>query len=356
MGSRTRISGQAGFSLMELLISMGTMIIVTGAAFALISGSLKFTTTTYHMTDAQQNLRNAHEIITRDLMTAGNGLKGIGTIQVPSTFVSNYLAVSPLISTPGYVNLSIITSDYNVAGTVAIAQSSPSTTVLDKSARLTVLSQDTNWNSGATVSLAAGKITVSGSNTNIAVGTTNVGNFAAGEIYAIVAQNSMAFGLISSINTGTGVLTLTNGDTYGINQTGAGTPINAVSSAGTVATSIMRVNMIHYFVNANKMLVRRVFGVQGAAFIDNAVAEHVANLQFRYITNLPNANGFTSLPTNALTTSQQQVSVRQIETTITTETAKAVNLTTANNGGRQTISSTSSTSVRNMQFRQALSP
>src|SRR5215467_2878790 len=86
---------QAGFSMMELLISLATMTVIAGAAFALVGSSLKFTHATYHTTDAEQGLRNAHEILNRDLTTAGNGLRGVGTIKVPSGFVSNYLTLTP---------------------------------------------------------------------------------------------------------------------------------------------------------------------------------------------------------------------------------------------------------------------
>ncbi len=127
-----KLNRQAGFSMMELLISLATMTIITGAAFALIGGSIKFTNATFHMTDAEQTMRTAHEIINRDLTTAGNGLRGVGTIQAPSGFVQNYLTVSPVISSPGYVNLSLVTSDDNIAGTTAVLQTNPAVNVLNE--------------------------------------------------------------------------------------------------------------------------------------------------------------------------------------------------------------------------------
>ena len=81
-----RLSRQEGFSMMELLVALATMTIVTGCAFALIGGSLRFASATYHVTDAEETLRTGHEIINRDLTTAGDGLKGIGTITVASLY------------------------------------------------------------------------------------------------------------------------------------------------------------------------------------------------------------------------------------------------------------------------------
>ena len=210
---------QAGFSMMELMISMTIMTIVTGCAFALIGGSIKFTNATFHMTDAEQTLRTAHEIINRDLTTAGNGLKGVGNIWVPSAFVANYLTLTPDAADPNYVNLALVVSDDNIPANTAVPQSNPAATVLGGSDRMTMLTQDTSFNNGNAVSLFAGQITVAGSNTNIAVGAANIGLFQAGEIYAVTTQNGMAFGVITSINAGTNTLVMANGDVYGLNQT-----------------------------------------------------------------------------------------------------------------------------------------
>ncbi|MDQ1446911.1 MAG: hypothetical protein QOI20_3375 [Acidimicrobiaceae bacterium] len=353
MSVNSKFNRQAGFSMMELLISLGMMAIITGAAFALIGSSLKFSNSTFHITDAEQTMRTAHEIVNRDLTTSGDGLKGIGTIQVPVGFVSSYLTQTPITcpSTSSYVCMSMVQSDDNVAGTTAVPQSSPAVNVLAGNDRLTLLTQDTSF---TPVTLLAGKITVSGSTTNIAVTATDLTRFAQGEMYAIVAGNSAAFGVITGINTSTNTLQMANGDVYGINQTGAGTPINVVSAAGANPTSIMRIQIIHYYVNANNLLMRRVFGVRGSTFIDSVVAEHVTNLQFRYLVNLPDANGFVQQPKRQLASSQEQQAVREVETTVAVETVRAVNQVTANNNGKQAVSTTTATTLRNLQFRQAL--
>jgi type II secretory pathway component PulJ len=349
-----KFNRQAGFSMMELLISMVTMTIITGAAFALIGGSIRFTSATFHITDAEQTLRTAHEIINRDLTTAGDGLRGIGTIKVPRAFVASYLTQTPDPTDPNYVNLALVTSDDNIPGTTAVPQSNPAANVLGGSDRLTMLTQDTSF---PTVSLLAGKITVVGASTNIVVLPAELPRFQVGEIYAITAQNSVAFGVVTGISSGTNTLVMTNGDAYGINQTGAATPINTVSAivagVNTQPASIMRLQIIHYYVNSTNLLVRRVFGVKGSAFVDSVIAEHVTNMQFRYLVNLPDPNGFLPQPIRQLSP-LQQTAVREVETTIAVETVRAVNAVTANNNGRQTISTTTATTVRNLQFRKAL--
>jgi type II secretory pathway pseudopilin PulG len=363
-----KLNSQAGFSMMELLISMATMTIVTGAAFALIGGSIKFTNATFHMTDAEQTLRTAHEIINRDLTTAGNGLKGVGKIWVPRAFVANYLTLIPDATDPN--NLALVVSDDNVPGTTVVAQSNPARNVLDGSDRITMLTQDTSFNNGNAVSLFAGQITVAGSNTNIAVGAA-IGLFQAGEIYAVNTQNGLAFGVITSINTTTNTLIMSNGDVYGLNQTSITPPAPIYTVAGlangpSAAGSIIRMQIIHYYVNANNLLVRRVFGIKlsnGAGFVDSVIAEHVTNLQFRYLLNKTDANGFVPQPVRQVPPADR-TTVREVETTIAVETVRVVNAVTNSNSistgcgaspnGRQIICSTTATTVRNLQFQKAL--
>jgi prepilin-type N-terminal cleavage/methylation domain-containing protein len=344
---------QGGFSLMELLVSMAVMAIVTGAAFALIGSSLRYSGATFQMTDLEQGLRTAHELVNRDLTTVGDGLKGIGTIQVPKAFVQTYLTQTPVVdsSNPNYVNLALVTSDDAVPANTAVPQASPAANVLPNTDRLTLLTQDTSF---TPVTVLAGKISFATPNTNIIVPASETSRFQVGEVYALVAQNSAAFFVISGVNTSTNTLTAANGDIYAINQTGAGTPINVVTTNGTAPSTIMRLQITQYFANSNNLLIRRVFGVRGASFVDSVVAEHVTNLQFRYLTNLTDANGFVPQPVRQLATSQQQLAVREVETTLALETARAVNPVSANNSGKNVVSSTTATTVRNLQFRQAL--
>ena len=357
MRPNQKLNRQAGFSMVELLVALTTMTIVTGCAFALIGGSLKFANTTYHMTDAEETLRTAHEIINRDLTTAGDGLKGIGTITVPKVFVQSYLTQTPIVdaSTPNYVNLALVISDDNVPYSTAIPQATPAAYALGASDRITMLTED--YTGFPPVSLLASKVTQSGSNTNIVVSASDIGKFQPGEIYAIATQNSAAFGVISSLSTSTNTLTMTNGDVYGINQTGSTSPIYGtvrLDLGPSQPASITRIQIIHYFANSNNLLIRRVFGVKGTGFSDSVVAEHVINVQFRYLVNLTDANGFVPQPKRSLASSQEQLAVREVETTIAIETVRAVNTVTNSSSGKQTVSTTTATTVRNLQFRQAL--
>jgi type II secretory pathway pseudopilin PulG len=359
----SKSKNQAGFSLLELLISMGVMIVIVGATMAIISGSLKFSHSVFYVTDAEESLRSAHELINRDLTSAGDGLKSIGTITVPLAFATNWLTRTAVVdsSDPNHHRTGLVTSDDSIPLNTAVPSSSPAATFLENTDRISMLIQDKDFalNSGGSVSLLPGKITVVGTVTNLLVGPTNIGLFQTGEIYAILAQNSAAFGTVTGVNTTTNTVSMANGDTFGLNQTGTTAPLTAVSGivsgASTQNVAIIRLQIIQYYVTSTGMMMRRVFGVGGAGFTETPIAEHVTNLQFRYMTNLSDANGFVQQPVRVINSTLQQSSIREVETTIECETVRAVNKVTNANAntsanGKQKISITTATSVRNLQF------
>lgn len=84
---------EAGFSLMELLIVMVIMLVILTAVFSLLRGTIITSHTNYEMTAATQGLRNAQEFISRDILTLGDGAKGLSNIWLPTQFVNGYLTV-----------------------------------------------------------------------------------------------------------------------------------------------------------------------------------------------------------------------------------------------------------------------
>jgi hypothetical protein len=260
---------------------------------------------------------------------------------------------------PTHHQLGLLTSDDAIPLDTAVPTASPAATFRENTDRISMLIQDKDFNNGNAVSLLPGKITVVGTATNLLVGSTNIGLFQSGEIYAIIAQNSAAFGAVTDVNTTTKTVIMANGDGFGLNQTGLTAPFTTVSGivAGlsTQNVAIIRLRIIQYYVTSTGMLMRRVFGVPGIGFTETPIAEHVANLQFRYMTNLSDANGFVQQPITVISTPLQQSAVREVETTIACETVRAVNkVTNANSNdstnGKQSIQITTVTSVRNLQF------
>jgi len=327
------------------------MLIVVGAVFTLMKGSIQFAMTAYETTEAQESLRVAHEWISRDLTGVGDGLNSIGNVRLPLNFVTTNFALNPFTdpADPATALLHVINPDNDVAANTVVPDSNQLVYVRatpNATDRITLLERDQGFNQ---IGLPANAINASGA--NVSVSAADIGKFQVGEIYFFSSGVGAAFGVVTSINTNSRNLIFAASDIYGINQPGNNGPISFVSGRGTLATSLMRMQIVHYFVNSNGLLIRRVFGVKGAGYNDSVIAEHVVNLQFRYLLNLRDANGNNVQPLPQLTTTDQQPAVSAVEVRITVETARPIQ-----NGSRQQITMTAATSVRNMQFRNALQP
>jgi type II secretory pathway pseudopilin PulG len=136
MWPKHKLQNQAGYSMVELLVSLGMTIVISAASFALFGSSMKFANATYHITDAEQSLRNAHEVMNRDLTTAGDGLRGIGTITAPLTFVNTFLTRTPVTcgNDPNYPCIGIVTSDDSIPSGTAVPRWPPTRPVSRPSA------------------------------------------------------------------------------------------------------------------------------------------------------------------------------------------------------------------------------
>jgi prepilin-type N-terminal cleavage/methylation domain-containing protein len=337
-----------GFTLLEFVITMTVMLIVMGATISLMRDSVKVAVTTYEVTDAQQALRIAQEFINRDLMNAGDGLESISNIRLPLAFVTNYITLSPVTNpaTPGIINLGIFTSDNNIPAGTAVRGAVPATNIRTATDRQTILQIDPTF-----VAISPTAIDSTGGVVTLPA-TAIMTNFIAGEVYFLTSTLGATFSTLTGVNSGTRQLFFASGaaDPFGLNLTGTGGHIKTISSSGTLPTSLQRMRLIQYYVTTSGLLTRRVFGVASAGFRESIIAEHVVDVQFNYSLVTTDASGnVTPSSSTTLTTSTQQLAVRQVEVKVTVETPHAIQT-----GSRQPMTMTTSTSVRNMQFRQAL--
>jgi prepilin-type N-terminal cleavage/methylation domain-containing protein len=362
-----RLTNQQGFSIIELIIATAVMLIITAAVLSLVRSAISVATATYELTDAEENLRIAQEYINRDLMNAGDGLKSMTYIPVNTAFAQNYLTLTPIADTTmpsGVTNLGILTTDNQVPANTSVPQPSASptptpVTVLAGTDRQTILEIDPD---PANIPYVPTTISSTGNLITLPSGT-DMNNFANGEIYFLTSSKGGTFAAITNVDAANKQLTFNNGDPCGINTTGSSGRIRdiAFSSTGSsIPTALQRMKIIHYFVNSNGLLIRREFGVKGKAYRDSTIAEHVLSVQFVYSIGL-DSGGNPVQPTDLLTTPAQQVSISQVEVTVTVETPHGIRmvLPSASPGptpANPTLSGTTSTSLRNMQFRQALQP
>ena len=356
MNHRAYKKSELGFSLLEVIVAMFVMLIVCGAVFELMRDSMKTSHATLEMTDGQESLRTGQEYITRDLVNTGDGLNSIGNILVPQTFVTDYLTLNPITDplNPGIIKLGLITTDNNVAANTLVRGTAPAVNVRATpflTDRITILQME-RPEIFTPITLAAGALTPADG--LAAVSPADIDRFSVGEIYFITSAVGGVFATVTDrqgVGSPTPFLVFGAGDAFGLNTLGAGGQLDVITAGATLPISICRMKVIHYYVNSNGLLMRRVFGVKGAGFTESPIAEHVVSLQFRYFLDLRDVNGNVVQPAAQLTTSQEQVETRQVEVTLTAETPRALQ-----NGQPQQISMTTSTSVRNMQFRKSLQP
>jgi type II secretory pathway pseudopilin PulG len=349
-------NSEQGFSLVEVLIAIVVMMVVTGAIFGLMRDSMKTSHAALEMTDAQESARTGHEYITRDLVNTGDGLNSISNIRVPQNFATNYLTRNPIPdpATVGIANLGLITSDNDVPANTVVLGTAPVEKVRATpylTDRITILQME-RPEIFTPITLAAGALTpVDGI---AAVSPADIDRFRIGEIYFITSAVGGVFATITDrkgVGTPTPTLIFGANDVYGLNSLGGGGQLDTITAGATLPISICRMKLIHYYINSAGLLMRRVFGVRNAGFSESVIAEHAVSLQFRYFLNLRDASGNVVQPAAQLATAQEQVETRTVEVTLTVETPHSLQ-----DGKPQQVSMTTSTSVRNMQFRQSLQP
>jgi prepilin-type N-terminal cleavage/methylation domain-containing protein len=341
-------SGQKGFSLMELLIVLVMMLIILSAVFSLMRGTIMTANTNYEMTAAGQGLRNAQEYLSRDLLIVGDGLKGISNVWLPTTFVTKYLTARKAAvidpSNQGFVSIGAVVSDEKVPADTKVPDIFPATTVYPDSDRITLVSVDPSFSSiplpANSTNVATGRINIPGGNTS---------DFEIGEIYYITGSGNGSFGTLTKKN-GNSIF-WEEGDSFGLNRFGkSGNIATASGISGNQPATLMRVNIIHYFVDADKKLIRRVFGVKGESFIDSTIAEHVVALKFRYVLK-PDSNGIIyEKPASQIDLSDGSM-VRMVEPTVEVETAYPLQ-----DNKYYKVEGTTQIGVRNLQFSEAPIP
>ena len=342
-------SSQAGFSMMELMIVTVILLVIMTAVFTLLRGSITTANANYEMTTAAQGLRNAQEYLARDILVAGDGLKGVSNIWLPTLFVTNYLtnrSASVLDPTNlGFVSIGAVLSDDNVPAGVSVRGTNPATTVLVPSDRLTMLAVDSNF---APIDIPAGGTNTSSGIINII--PARISDFSVGEIYYISSGGTGAFGVITSIDTAANQITWAEGDALGLNRFGVTGPLGVGTNNGSNPSSLKRVNIIHYFVDAEGKLIRRVFGVKSSGFIDSVIAEHLTTLQFKYTLKPSGAGIILDQPKNQIQLSEASL-VRIIEPSLSVETVY-----TLQDGQKHQVEGFTQIGVRNIQFLESPAP
>jgi len=275
-------SNEHGFSLLELLIAMVIMVIVTGSIFGLLQVARQTRTVVSENTGLNKTVRLALNLVSRDTYNAGYGYPLRNTVVLPDNRISSLLGipndydatrdtVPPIIA-----GNNITVNTYNtVPGTrtdqVTFLFKDPTFNLINPSGTPgNEVSQPLNINRATTTAGIDEIIPLSGSNSACDVN----------DIYLVTGNTGSTLGLATALS-GSNKVQFSNGDVLGFNQTGASGPLRQI----TTPASMLRVNMVTYFVTPDGTLTRRNYAnVQPtAAFVDEPLVYDVEDFQIKYI-------------------------------------------------------------------------
>src|SRR5271156_6002521 len=275
---------QKGFSLIELLVSMGIVVTVVAIATGALMQAEHATTAVAYMANTQENLRAGMHFMVRDLLQAGEGIPQ-GGVSVPYTATSaiNRPGTNPAITFANtYTTLPAITPGWE-AGQLATSLNA-STGVTLTGVQTDIINiiyadnvlQDTAENylysypvvqAAPSAPVCAGTISATGASVTVAPacfimpGATNP--ITTGNLIMFHNQNGTALEYVTSVAGPT--INFGAGDPAGLNQTGHtfGTVANLATTPGVFPpTTITRVWMVTYYVDSttaqDPQLIRKV--------------------------------------------------------------------------------------------------
>ncbi len=327
---------QKGFSLIELMVSMGIVVTVVAIATGTLLQAEHATTAVSYMANTQENLRAGMHFMVRDLMQAGEGIPQ-GGVSLPNSGTSaiNRPGTNPAVTFPvAYTTLPAITPGY-LAGQFATSLN-PTTGATLTGVRTDIINiiyadnilQDTANHylysypiiqAAPSTPVCAGTINASGASVTLAPacfimpGATNP--ITTGNLIMFHNQNGTALEYVTSVAGQT--INFSAGDPAGLNQTGKalGTVANLATSPGVFPPTIVtRVWMVTYYIDAtnaqNPQLIRQVnypnYPAGAPVNPPTAIADDIENLAFSYaITSSTDPAGtypttpFTNGPGNA---------------------------------------------------------
>jgi len=349
-----------GFTLLELMVSMGVGLIVMAAMASLFKTGMTSTLLVSQKAETQQNMRAGIDLMVKDISMAGAGLP-TGGIQLPIGAGNNGLsrigcdqAGACHIPNPNYppsnYMYGIIPGYRNGVEANAVIAAAPAPAIDDS---ITVIYADYNfplWEYNVTFAAAG-----SGVNVNVAPNPAfnppppainSAGGIQVGDLIMLSGGSVTGVGEVTNLTTTS--MTFGNLDTLNINQDGAASGnLKAIALVVGTATPVKayRLFAVTYYLNvpAAGQTVRLMRQVNGLKPVP--VADDIINLQFAFDTynsqtfaldaNQPNPLGVGESP-NLI----QKINLVMMGQSIINDGNKSQNLYLA-----------TSVSARNMAFR-----
>jgi len=303
-----RLADTAGFSLIEVLVSMAILTAVVGATLVGMANIMSANDVVIQTASMNNSLRTGMDLMIRDLLQVGSGLPSGHTVTIPNGAGATQVNIP---GPPGSAFQTVL-GDSTLPAVIPRPGGGPTINGVPTDV-LTVLMADNTFLSvgltavtSTTVDIAAGPIIDSGPD-----------RVSTGQLMMISKGAFTTLVQVTAVDTATRRLTFANGDSLNLNQTGAAAgnllALNAAAPANTPAsTNITRVRMITYYLDAttdsrHPRLTRRINNGHPTTFnnlLGTAVAMDVENMQLTYdISNGTNNPGNVKMAAADLLTS-----------------------------------------------------
>lgn len=295
--SRSFASGQSGFSLAEVLVSMSIMLIVLGGTFQVMASSMRDAHTAKQVTSLNYNLRTSMDVMVRDMLQVGQGLPSGSRITVPNGAGATLInrpgpaasgACPGAIRFPAGAFIPAVTSGPGLGPPVGTRCTDVITMLaVDATFEGVVVTTAAN---GSTATVTDPLVDISGG------GDGPANDLRVGDLLIIRSGTASALMHITAVD-GNQTVTFGAGDSLNLNQFGAGV-LGTILQLPAGPRRAARIRMVTYYVDTltdpqHPRLVRRIGGGP-----PNAVGFEVEMLRFTFdITDsVGNPTGVRLLP------------------------------------------------------------
>ena len=350
--------GEAGFTIIEVLISITLFLIVSAAIYGLLEVTRADRKTSSLRVETMQTVRNALNSVGRDALNTGYKYRNLGSFFPDNIHNTVFGLTADTDTTPDRM-MQLLSgnnvNDNSLNGTV-------------KTDQITFIYGDESFNSGRTMTVNwvdcdGEQLVVSWASTTTPTPVPPVTN----DLVIITGQNSSAIGMVTSVATGdpatgtvvspctytapTGtrrVIRFASSDPLLINKSGTSNIIRNVTAPATLS----RVRLATYRVLNDGTLVRTEYGNVTNGKQDMPLAYNVQDMQIKYVlqdgtlSDDPAAGADGNLGTNDDTPTNMQ-NVRQVRITIKARSAES----DKRNGNQPyTVTLTSTFNTRNLGY------
>lgn len=289
-------NSEAGYSLGEMLISMGIMTTVMGATATVMQQASRASEAAVLVSGLNNSLRTGMDLMIRDMLQVGSGLPPGHVVLVPSG------TNSALMNVPGPPGTAFQSAAGDLDWNAVIPGPGLGPTINGVATDvITVITADNNFTDMPLTALTDTTMDVSatypanGQAINI---TSGVDRLLTGQLLMLEKGSITTFVQITGIDYSNRRVTFANGDSLNLNQTAAAAgnvaALRAAAppdtlTAGVIPTKATRIRMLSYYLDTtvtdHPRLVRRINNGHPTTFnnlLGTAVAIDIDNLQFTY--------------------------------------------------------------------------